>query len=742
MLTIVDLGHKPSSCCYLIELDVYPRSDHKAFRILVDAPIEMNEILDFVPNGMPSSLRFGSQHKAKWKRDESGKDWLFGNKRFKASPFYFSAPFKETKIKKQDESSANCKPPESTKRKLSSSPQCALFDEGEVFVDIVLISNHESILALPFLIDECEHSLYDDFENMDNEQNMRNLLDSLLSTEPVSAKHILQSDADCNKKEKKSKKMGTDSICIRMAPHCKIYATEPSKEFGKLMMESMACSNDEYFSANGCKSNGKMYQMEQIKACIDRIICVEHNESFPVFCCNELEIICLSSGLFIGSSNWIIKGDAIDISIALIMASCGATNRHSRSIALAQLIRCDVVLIDDLQSTSLNDESANDLLQRMESKIKETISPQNRGTVIMPTSSCGLCFDILERIHFISDVQIFFVSAIAARAVSYCSIFGQYLHQNMMNKVTEAQCPFASFKNLVICRNWNSDFCAKHIKSNLNEPRIIICDHSSMRFGNVLHLISVFNHSQNALILTDPRIDSHSVLLPFSDALKMQISSFPIDGRLQVKEACVLLRKCCPKYAFVPSSHYLQIHKNMQNFVEMNAQKNVALEILQKIKKIKYFAMSSGVHHRLCIKSEKKKKILIDPLISRHIYPKNMNPNHSSSLFVASVCGKLDFKNDANKLLLTTKDFIAHKCVVNKTFVGALNVDSITKSPPQFFKSIRKENENEIVIQIDKKKSIQVTTSQNETRIRSDFALNKQTLTRVLDLISLHLTSL
>ena len=55
------------------------------------------------------------------------------------------------------------------------------------------------------------------------------------------------------------------------------------------------------------------------------------------------------------------------------------------------------MLIDDLQSIQLNDESVSESLLNIDKKIHETIT--NKGTVIIPTSSIGIAYDILEQIY-------------------------------------------------------------------------------------------------------------------------------------------------------------------------------------------------------------------------------------------------------------------------------------------------------------------------------------------------------
>ena len=44
----------------------------------------------------------------------------------------------------------------------------------------------------------------------------------------------------------------------------------------------------------------------------------------------------------------------------------------------------------------------------------------------------------------------------------------------------------------------------------------------------------------------------------------------------------------------------------MNAFIEVNSKNNASLELVQRMKKIKYFAMSSGACHRLSLESEEE----------------------------------------------------------------------------------------------------------------------------------------
>lgn len=874
MLTLVDLGHKPRSSCYLIEIDLYQHSEHKPIYILIDTPIEQSDLLDFIPNNVPNGFYFHNtvkqqyQNKTNWKLDESGKQWIIGNKRFKNSPFYATVPFDNVNIKrnkhydrKKNNTNLNSRKRQfpfnddkNEQKDQQSQHQPNLINKDKIFIDIILISNHQSIAGLP-------HLFWKKDQKMKN-----NLLDSLLSTDPITINDIM-SDKDMfdSNNDHNNSNNNNNKIEIFMSGHCEIYATEATKYYGKLLLKSLCVScDDEYFTLNNIQKN-KEEEEEYINKCINNIKKVEFNESLDILN-NELSIICISSGLYIGSSNWIIKGNGLfDIKLGIVMGSCGATNRHPKSITLSpyfhQIDNIDIMLIDDLQSIQLNDESVSESLSNMDKKIHETIT--NKGTVIIPTLSIGIAYDILEQAYQslnkydqYGQTKIYFISSIANESISYSSIYGEYLHKKYMKQVSDGKYPFGfhSFiygnkKRIIYSKNINNLFCFKHF--SLKEPKIIICDSPSLRYGNILHLLNIFNDRKNTLILTDPTFTPHLALYPFQNdtattnddidihnnnfdllqlnQLKLQIVSYAIDARLQIKELCVLLRKVAPKYAFIPNSYYKRILQNMNKFININAtqinkhspqshqqQQNkpnpniMSPILLQKIKDIKYCTMSNGSYQCINLKQEQKikkknetntfavirkkkknkpdskekekqkqkmtknieekkeqkekdetetfyftkafntgdmKTLYIDPLISQNIYPKKINPNHSDNMFIASLSGNIDYNTNKNKLILTNKPFINEKCVINKTFIGTLNVNgfinNLKQNESQYgFTNIQQTtNRNVISFNINKNQKIKVLTNENVTNIRSDTCLKKQTLAVILDLVSKQLVS-
>lgn len=445
------------------------------------------------------------------------------------------------------------------------------------------------------------------------------------------------------------------------------------------------------------------------------------------------------------------------------------------------------------------------------------------GTVIIPSTSCGITYDLMERIHSTlnkyeySDVEIVLISSMATESIALTSIFGDFLHEhNGMNHVYDAKYPFGfqtyiANGRLVHCTHWDNAFCFKHFKSNVAESKIILCESPSLRYGDILHLLQIYNHSKNALILTDPMFTAELALAPFTGSsenaklgdtgketksslnevsstsvssslgLKLQTVWYPLDARLQIKELCVLLRKVCPKFAFIPKSYEERISQNMTTFISVNRQqlnlyrnqpKNaenpppsnlISPELLEKVRDIKYLTMDNGRYHTVRVKAPKSKRLYLDRVIAQNVCPKKLVPNPHFDLMVSSLSGTVDYHCDNGQLVLRKRDFVNLKDVVDHSFVGNLNVSGLLKrlraprTPSEIFENVRYFETNQKIVfdvgdftesgsnsegQKPRVITVEIATSPHSvTSVRCDCVVSKSLHTRLLDLVSQFLVS-
>lgn len=225
-----------------------------------------------------------------------------------------------------------------------------------VSIDAVLLSNHHSVLGLPYLTRTAqkECTFNENLDNLHRKSHREELLNMLLSTEPITMRDIasnLQSESEVQREDpsvrvsENESNDNEDSQCIEivLSSHCTIYATEPTKQYGKLLMKSLASSNGSLFVRDHGVNEGRecLYDMDEVEQCITRISTVQYNERCPLIPGGELDVICISSGLYIGSSNWILCGSAMALSMAIVVGFYLCLFCHFHIDILSVLLLCD-----------------------------------------------------------------------------------------------------------------------------------------------------------------------------------------------------------------------------------------------------------------------------------------------------------------------------------------------------------------------------------------------------------------
>jgi hypothetical protein len=91
--------------------------------------------------------------------------------------------------------------------------------------------------------------------------------------------------------------------------------------------------------------------------------------------------------------------------------------------------------------------------------------------------------------------------------------------------------------------------------NSMKEPRIIYVGHPSCRFGDVVHLIQTLGaNPKNTIIMIEPDYDPVLTLAPFYP-LVCKVVHIPLDPRLTVQEAQLLVTDLQPQHLVIPKSY-------------------------------------------------------------------------------------------------------------------------------------------------------------------------------------------
>ncbi|KAG0346947.1 Integrator complex subunit 9 [Podila minutissima] len=347
----------------------------------------------------------------------------------------------------------------------------------------------------------------------------------------------------------------------------RIFATEPTIEFGRQHMiefvsffgTSVSSSPHHFIDRKQLVARSgsglyPAYTMADIKACIDKIQPVRFREHVSLY--GSLKLTAHSAGYCLGSSNWHIQTGTE--SIAFVSSSSIQTNLHPDLFDGSLLEKANTVIAADLcpkGATSYN-SGVNDVC----AKVAMTVA--RKGHVLVPCAISGFLFDLMEDIHLhlnhmglTHQVQYAFISPVAETALQYSNILAEWMAPRKQEMVYLPEAPLLHgiLQEKGLSKNYKSVHGA--FSSDLKHPCIVFGGHPSLRSGPMVNLLQMWGgQAQNSIVLVEPRMDSTASLEPFKD-LEISKRICPLDIRMSIDQLVDVMRKHKhPKHVLVPSS--------------------------------------------------------------------------------------------------------------------------------------------------------------------------------------------
>ncbi|KAF9339687.1 Integrator complex subunit 9 [Linnemannia elongata] len=373
-------------------------------------------------------------------------------------------------------------------------------------IDVVLISNYNHILALPYLTE------YTDFQG-------------------------------------------------------RIFATEPTIEFGRqLMIEfvtffgtSVTSSPHEIIDRKELVARAgaglyPAYTHADIKACIDKIQPVRFREHISLF--GSLKLTAHSAGYCLGSSNWLIQIGTENI--AYVSSSSTQGNLHPDLFDGTLLENASTVVATDLcpRGSFTYNTGVNLVCQSIASTIAR------KGNVLIPCTITGFLFDLLEDVHLhlnrmglIGQVQYSFISPVADTALQYSNILAEWMAPRKQEMVYIPEAPLLHGllleKEKGIAKHYKSVHGA--FSSDLKLPCIVFGGHPSLRSGPMVNLLHMWgNKATNTIVFIEPRMDVVAAMEPYEN-LAIAQQAVQLDIRLSVDQLVEVMNKYRhPRHILVP----------------------------------------------------------------------------------------------------------------------------------------------------------------------------------------------
>lgn len=436
-----------------------------------------------------------------------------------------------------------------------------------------------------------------------------------------------------------------------------IYATEPTLQIGKLFLEELVQYIQQTPKASLAsrwkevlhllppplcdsmkpRSWQHLYSLSAVHNSLARIQVVGYDEKLDVYGC--LRVTPVSSGYCLGCSNWIINSDYEKI--AYVSGSSTLTT-HPKPMDQVALKNCNVLILTGLTQTP----TANPDSMLGELCMTVALTLRNNGNVLIPCYASGTVYDLFECLssHLdssqLSQVPMFFISPVADTSIAYSNILAEWLSQAKQNKVYLPEEPFPH-ANLVKSGRLKhfKHIYAEGFSTEYRQPCVVFCGHPSLRFGDSVHFIELWRSNPlNAVIFTEPDFPYLDALAPFQP-VAMKVLHCPIDTSLNFTQANKLIKELKPQTLVLPDC-YTQPPVNFplrSELVVEQGDRNV-------------IAVKRGEVHTLPLK-RRKALVNLSPGLAERLVPEEVKPG----LRLVSVTANLEVKNNQHKIQVLDK---------------------------------------------------------------------------------------
>lgn len=353
-----------------------------------------------------------------------------------------------------------------------------------------------------------------------------------------------------------------------------VYATEPTMQIGRLLMEELVSfmervpkpqsatlwKNQEMFrhlpaplkDAVEVLTWKRCYTMSEVNLALSKVQLVGYSQKIELF--GAVQITPLSSGYCLGSSNWIIQSHYEKV--AYVSGSSLLTT-HPQPMEQTSLKNSDVLILTGL--TQIPTANPDGMLGEFCSNLAVTI--RSGGNVLVPCYPSGVIYDLLECLYQyidsagLSSVPFYFISPVANSSLEFSQIFAEWLCHNKQSKVYLPEPPFPHAE--LIQTNKLKHYPSIHgdFSNDFRQPCVVFTGHPSLRFGDVVHFLELWGKSSlNTIIFTEPDFSYLEALAPYQP-LSMKCVYCPIDTRLNFIQVSKLLKEVQPLHVVCPEQY-------------------------------------------------------------------------------------------------------------------------------------------------------------------------------------------
>uniref|UniRef100_A0A8D2AIR5 Integrator complex subunit 9 n=1 Tax=Sciurus vulgaris TaxID=55149 RepID=A0A8D2AIR5_SCIVU len=353
-----------------------------------------------------------------------------------------------------------------------------------------------------------------------------------------------------------------------------VYATEPTVQIGRLLMEELVNFIERVPKAQSASlwknkdiqrllpsplkdavevsTWRRCYTMQEVNSALSKIQLVGYSQKIELF--GAVQVTPLSSGYALGSSNWIIQSHYEKVSY---VSGSSLLTTHPQPMDQASLKNSDVLVLTGL--TQIPTANPDGMVGEFCSNLALTV--RNGGNVLVPCYPSGVIYDLLECLYQyidsagLSNIPFYFISPVANSSLEFSQIFAEWLCHNKQSKVYLPEPPFPHAE--LIQTNKLKHYPSIHgdFSNDFRQPCVVFTGHPSLRFGDVVHFMELWGKSSlNTVIFTEPDFSYLEALAPYQP-LAMKCIYCPIDTRLNFIQVSKLLKEVQPLHVVCPEQY-------------------------------------------------------------------------------------------------------------------------------------------------------------------------------------------
>uniref|UniRef100_A0A1B6MCP8 Beta-Casp domain-containing protein n=1 Tax=Graphocephala atropunctata TaxID=36148 RepID=A0A1B6MCP8_9HEMI len=438
-----------------------------------------------------------------------------------------------------------------------------------------------------------------------------------------------------------------------------VYCTEPTLQIGRLYLEelvqfieqspkaSLACHWKEFLhlmppplcdSSNRPRNWQQLYSLAQVQKSLARIQVLGYDQKMDVY--GSLRVTPVSSGYCLGSSNWVINSDHEKITY---VSGSSTLTTHPRPMDQTSLKHSNVLILTALTQTPI--ANPDSMLGELCMTVASTI--RNNGSVLIPCYVSGTVYDLFECLstHLdnvnLTNVPMFFISPVADTSIAYSNILAEWLSQAKQSKVYLPEEPFPHAQLIKSGR-------LKHFKhiydegfsTDFRQPCVVFCGHPSLRFGDAVHFVEMWaSNPQHTIIFTEPDFAYLEALAPFQP-VAMKALHCPIDTSLNYNQANKLIRELKPQHLVLPEC-YTQPPINFPLRLDLVVSKEQIIGDRKQVVVPAILPVKRGEVHKLPVRCAKA-QVQLDPELAHQM----VRIDGKAGVSVCSVTGRLTVKDN------------------------------------------------------------------------------------------------